>query len=79
MTTVKVFNPHKTKAWDAFLLVTYGGRQYVEHPIYGDEASICVVNPDKTITETGFYDISDIYEYSDEAAMFGRNGHKQFM
>ena len=46
----------------AYILLIWKGVFYVEHPIEGDMASICIVNKDKTYTETGLYDTSDIFD-----------------
>jgi len=59
---VTVFNPHKTKEYKAFVLLRHCGKVYVEHPVYGDEETIHVVNDDKTISCTGHYEISDIMD-----------------
>lgn len=61
---VTVWNDSKTKQRKAFILLRFNGRLYVEHPVYGDEATIHVVNDDKTISCTGHYEISDIMDYN---------------
>jgi hypothetical protein len=40
----------------------HDGRLYVEHPVYGDEETVHVVNGDNTISCTGCYEISDILD-----------------
>lgn len=59
---VTVWNDSKTKQRKAYVLLNFAGKVYVEHPVYGDEYPIHVVNDDKTISCTGNYEISDIMD-----------------
>jgi len=59
---VTVWNDSKTKQRKAYVLLKFAGKVYVEHPVYGDEETIHVVNGDNTISCTGCYETSDILD-----------------
>ena len=62
METKLVYNPSKTVVYNATVLTTKDGLVFVEHPVYGDEAPIQIVQPDDTLRDSAAWDIDTVYD-----------------
>lgn len=63
MNQVTVFNGlDKSKAYQATVVAFKDGLTFVEHPIYGDEAPIQIVQRDRTLKPSHAWDVDSVYD-----------------
>jgi hypothetical protein len=63
MDTVTVYNGiNKSKTYQATVLAFRDGLTFVEHPIYGDEAPIQIVQKDGTLKPSHAWDVDAVYD-----------------
>ena len=62
METVTVYNPAKTKTYQATVLTIRDGLTFVEHPVYGDEAPVQIVQKDGTLQPSEAWDVDAVYD-----------------
>lgn len=59
--TVTVYYPHNYQDfWDATVLATKDGLTFVEHPVYGDEAPIQIVQTNGSIRASWAWDVDSV-------------------
>ncbi len=62
MKTVTVYHPHSYgDFWEAEVLATKDGLTFVEHPVYGDETFIQIVQKNGSIRPSWAWDVDTIH------------------
>ena len=61
MRTVKVYYPHTNQDfWEAAVLTTKDGLTFVEHPVYGDEATLQIVQKNGSLRSSWAWDVDSV-------------------